>query len=178
MDDLHDRLFQLAQEGSGDWRDLPAQWRKRWLRRMLVLLGMSCLAFSITAFWLSHIAAESSVQSADSQAVEVVQAHLAALHRGDFRAAYALFSPRLQRRMPFGEFRSIMEAHLPLLRGKTSVFPETTAAGRVVVDINFHGTARMDLTAEFILVRSDGRWCIDQIHWNLERLHPRHLLRA
>lgn len=137
---------------------------------MLTLLGAACLAFSLTSLWLARQAQHSSIRNADSQAMEVVRAHFAALDRGDFRAAYSLFSIRLRREMPFEEFQDVMQAHLPLLQGKVSVFPETTSARRVVVDIDFTGDRRMSLTAEFTLVRREGRWWIDDIHWNLNRV--------
>jgi hypothetical protein len=175
VDDPHDGLFRLMQD-AGEGNQASAAARKRWLRRMMALLGTSCLAFALTALWLARQASRTSLQSADSQAVEVVQAHFAAIDRGDFRAAYGLFSTRLRREMPFDEFREIMEAHLPLLQGRVSVYPETTGAGRVVVDIAFHGRQPMGLTAEFMLVRSRGRWWIDNFHWNVERPRPQHLI--
>lgn len=178
MEDPYERLFLQARQQAGAWDDRSAGTRKRWRRRMLVLLATSCVAFGLTAVWLSGLSAQTSTRSADSQAVKVVEAHFAALHRGDFRAAYALFSTRLRHRMPFQEFHAIMEAHLPLLRGRVSVFPEKTTVGRVVVDIAFRGTNPADLTAEFTLVRRSGRWWIDDIQWNIERPQPQRLMRA
>ncbi len=137
---------------------------------MLTLLGAACLAFSLTSIWLARQAQRSSIQDADSEALEVVRAHFAALDRGDFHAAYSLFSFRLRHQMSFEEFQDVMQAHLPLLQGRVSVFPATTSVGRVVVDIDFTGDRQTDLTAEFTVVHSDGRWCIDDIHWNLNRV--------
>lgn len=178
MGDPHERLFQLARAGPEAWGPRSADSRKRWLLRMLVLLGASCLAFSLTAVWLSRLSAYTSAQNANSGAVEVVRAHFAALHRGDFRAAYSLFSSRLRREVPFEEFQDIMKAHRSLLRGKVSVFPEMSSRRRVVVAIDFHPRGHIDVTAEFTLVRSGGRWWIDHIHWDLERLRPRHVMYA
>jgi hypothetical protein len=172
VDDPHDRLFQLTEHAPGVWGSQPDASRRRWLRAMLALLGATCLAFGLTALWLSRLSAQSSIRTADSQAIEVVQAHFAALHRGDYRAAYALFSTRLRHEMPFPVFHQIMEAHQPLLEGKPSVFPETTSARRVVVDIAFHGAERMDMTAELTLVRSGGHWWIDDVHWSVEQTQP------
>ncbi|HVB33583.1 MAG TPA: DUF4864 domain-containing protein [Patescibacteria group bacterium] len=178
MEDPQERLFHLVREQAGAGDDGSPGSRNRGLRRMMVLLATSCLAFGLTALWLSRLAAQTSTRGADSQAVKVVEAHFAALHRGDFRAAYALFSTHLRREMSFQEFHEIMEAHLPLLRGKVSVFPETITAGRVVVDIAFRGTNPADLTAVFTLVQSGGRWWIDAIHWDIERPRPQRLIRA
>lgn len=178
MEDPFERLFDQARDQAAGWDDRSAGIRKRWLRRMLVLLVTSCVAFGLTAVWLSHLSAQTSTRSADSQAVKVVEAHFAALHRGDFRAAYALFSSRLRREMPFQEFHAIIQAHLPLMRGRVSVFPEKTTAGRVVVDIAFHGNSPADLTAEFTLIRKKGRWWIDSMHWDIERPQPQRLMHA
>ena len=175
MNDPHDRLFRLIQEAPGDRREDSAKVRKRWLRRMITLLGMSCLAFGVTALWLSRAPSPASLRNADFQAEKVVRAHFAALDRGDYRAAYALFSKRLRREMPFNQFHEVMEDHLLLLQGKVIVYPERTTAGRVVVEVAFRGIQSMDLTAEFVLIHSGGRWWIDNMRWNLERTRPQHL---
>jgi len=172
VDHPDERLFHLTREEPRPWDNGSAELRRRWLRRLLVMLGASCLAFSLTSLWLSHLAQRTSIQDADSQAVNVVRAHFAALYRGDFQAAYALFSTRLRREMSFEEFQDVMQAHLPLLQGKVSVFPATASARRVVVDIDLQGGRHIDLTAEFTVVRSDGRWWIDGVHWNLNRVRP------
>lgn len=148
------------------------------MRQTLVLLVASCVAFTLAAMWLSGISTRSSNIRADSQAVRVVQAHFEALHRGDFHAAYALFSARLRRQLPFEEFHEMMLTHIPMLRGRVSVVPETTTANRIVVNIDFSRSGDMGLTAEFTLVRNNGRWWIDDVHWGLERLRPEHLDRA
>jgi hypothetical protein len=178
VDDLHARFFHLSESAPSGLDPQTMELRKRWLRGMMILVGVFCLAFGLSALWLSHLAARTSVQNADSEAMQVVKAHFAALHRGDFQAAYALFSSRLRREMPFDEFHDVMLAHLPLLDGRESVFPETTTARRVVVDIHFIGSENMFLTAEFTLVRNGGRWWIDNIQWNIERMRPQHVIRA
>lgn len=175
MDDPHDRLFRLMQHTPGDFNGDSAEARNRWLRWMIALLGTSCLAFAVAALWLSSFPSPASLQSADFQAESVVRAHFAALDRGDYRAAYALFSKRLRHEMPFDQFHEIMEDHLQLLQGKVIVYPARTSAGRVVVDIAFRRIQPMDLTAEFTLVRSGGHWWIDNMRWNLERTRPQHL---
>ena len=175
MDDPHDQLFRLMQQAPGHRYDDSAQARKRWLRRMIALMGTSCVVFALTVLWLSRLPSPASLQNADFQAEKVVRAHFAALDRGDFRAAYALFSKRLRQEMPFDQFHEIMESHLQLLQGRVIVYPARTSAGRVVVDIAFHEIQPMALTAEFTLVRSDGHWWIDSMHWNLERMRPQNL---
>lgn len=175
MDDPHDQLFRLMQQAPENRHGDSAEARKRWLRWMIALLGTSCLAFALAALWLSRVPSPASLQSADFQAEKVVRAHFAALDRGDYRAAYALFSKRLRNEMPFDQFHEIMESHLRLLQGKVIVYPATTSAGRVVVDISFRGIQPMDLTAEFTLIRNGGRWWIDNMSWNLERTRPQHL---
>lgn len=180
VEDPHERLFQLAREGPDAWSDRSLIWRKRWRQWMLVLLGTSFFAFSVSAVWLSRLTVQTPNHDANSQAVKVVQEHFAALRRGDFLSAYSLFSPRLRRKMPFQEFHAVMETRLSLLQGRMSVFPEESKAGRVVVDAAFHGNRRrhMNLTAEFMLVRSSGRWLIDDMHWNMERVRPQRVIHA
>lgn len=175
VDDPHDQLFRQMHQGPDIEHHDSAYARKRWLWRMTALLGTSCLAFAVAALWLSRLPSPASLQKADIQAEKVVRAHFAALDRGDYRAAYALFSQRLRHEMPFDQFHEIMENHLQLLQGKVIVYPARTSAGRVVVDISFSGIQPMDLTAEFTLVRNNGHWLIDNMRWNLERMRPQHL---
>lgn len=172
MGDPHDRLFQFTEQASGMWDTRPVASRRQWLRAMLALLGAACLLFGLAALWLSRLSSQSVMRAADSQAMEVVQQHFEALDRGDYRAAYALFSTRLRHEMPFPVFHQVMESHQLLFEGRPSVFPEVTSASRVVVNIAFHGAEQMDMSAELTLVRAHGRWWIDDVRWSLERSRP------
>lgn len=175
MDDPHDQLFRLMHQAPGSRHDASPEARKRWLRGMIALLGISCLAFAVVVLWLSRLPSPASLQNADFQAEQVVRAHFAALDRGDYRAAYSLFSERLRHQMPFNQFHEIMEDHLQMLQGRVIVYPARTTAGRVVMDISFRGVRSMDLTAEFTLVHMNGHWLIDNMRWNMERTRPQHL---
>lgn len=151
----------------------PGTRQSRWMLRTFVLLIACCAAFGMAALWLTHFTTSLSIQKADSEATSVVRAHFAALDRGDFRAAYDQFSPRYRRHLPFHLFEAMVVGHWQILRGGVVVFPQSATPSRVVLHVNFEGQASMGLTADFTLVRSSGRWWIDDVSWGQQRSLPR-----
>lgn len=143
--------------------------QRAWLRRMLFLLVFSCVVFGLLALWFSHLSNSVSLQKADSEATKVVREHFAALERGDYRAAYEQFSPRYRRQIPFPMFVQMVVGHWQMLQGQATVFPQSATPNRVIVHVEFAGTRDVSLTAEFTLVRDNGRWWIDNVDWERKR---------
>jgi hypothetical protein len=152
--------------------DAPHPRQGHWMLRTVVLLIVSCVAFGVAALWLSRLTASLSIQRADSEATSVVRAHLAALERGDFRAAYDQFSPRYRRHLPFHLFEAMVMGHWQILQGGVVVFPQSATPTRVVLHVNFEAPVSMGLTADFTLIRSNGRWWIDDVSWGQQRSLP------
>ena len=154
----------------------PSGRSRRWLIALLALLGVSLIAFGVTTFWLSRLATPLAIAEADTQATSLVRAHFAALERGDFRAAYDQFSARYRDQIPFAIFREIMATHWSLLQGQVTVIPQSATPARVVLGVDFSNPAGATINAEFTLVRTAGRWWIDNVRWGRERLQ--HLIRS
>lgn len=161
----------------GEWHEESQAIERRdavrqriWLRRMLFLLVACCLAFALTTLWFSRLSTARSIEKADSQATTVVREHFAALERGDYRTAYEQFSDRFRRKMSFEVFVSMVAGHWSMMNGQATVFPQSATPSRVVVRVNFAATGNVSLTAEFTLVRSRGRWWIDDVSWTSRRM--------
>lgn len=153
-----------------------AQRERLWLRRMLILLVACCTAFALTALWFSHLSASLSIEEANTQATRVVREHFAALERGDLRTAYGQFSARYRKRMSFALFEQMIAGHWRILSGQVTVLPQSATPNRVVLHVGFEESSGTSLSAEFTLVRSHGRWWIDNVLWGAERVQ--HLIRA
>lgn len=168
-DPLIRRLEEWHQESQAvDRRDAVRQ--RIWLRRMLFLLVICCLAFAVTTLWFSRLSASLSIEKADSQATSLVRAHFAALQRGDYRTAYDELSARFRRQMPFQVFVTMIAGHWEMMSGRATVSPHASTPNRVVVRVNFAANEGLSLTAEFTLVRARGRWWIDGVSWTSHRV--------
>ncbi len=136
---------------------------------MLILLVGSCVAFGLAAVWFSRLSNSLSIERADSEATKVVREHFAALERGDYRAAYEQFSPRYRQQIPFPTFVQEVVGHWQMLKGEATVFPQPATPNRVIVHVDFAASGNSSLTAEFTMVRENGRWWIDNVSWQQER---------
>jgi ketosteroid isomerase-like protein len=138
---------------------------RRWFWLMAALAAVGCITFALTTLWLTRIENPLAMAQADTQATQLVEAHFAALERGDFRAAYDQFSARFRRRLSFKTFQIAMANHWRLLRGNLTLFPHAETANRVMVNIHFEGDEGTELNAEFTLIRRANRWWIDDVRW-------------
>lgn len=144
--------------------------QKIWLRRMLILLVTCCTAFALSTLWFSRLSTSLSIEKADSEATGVVREHFAALERGDYRTAYQQFSARYRERMPYEAFVEMVVGHWNMLRGEATMFPQSATPNRVIVRVDFAGNRDMSLSAEFTVIRTNGRWWIDEVSWRRARL--------
>ncbi len=62
--------------------------------------------------------------------------------------------------------------HWQILQGGVVVFPQSATPTRVVLHVNFEAPVSMGLTADFTLIRSNGRWWIDDVSWGQQRSLP------
>ena len=163
MDDSPSPIFPVEEPPEGGPFD-DRRYR-RWLWLVVALLAVSCIAFALTTLWLSRMENPVAMAQADTQATQLVEAHFAALERGDFRTAYDQFSARLRRRLSFETFSTAMATHWSLLEGRVTMFPHAETANRVTVAIHFNGDEGTEVDAEFSLIRDASRWWIDNVRW-------------
>jgi hypothetical protein len=139
--------------------------RKRSFRRNLyMLLLLALAAFVLTSWILVHLDAPFSAYANGPQ--QVVRAQLRALERGQLRPAYDLFSARYRQQVSFDAWRELVVTHSRMFHADVVRTGTPAQAGpRVNLEIFLHATDEKDYRARFTLIRSDGRWWIDDVHW-------------
>jgi hypothetical protein len=83
--------------------------------------------------------------------------------------AYDMFSPRYRGQVSFDTWHQLFITHwrmfhADVLRSET---PAQSGKG-VTLEIYLHGGDDRDYRARFTLIRTDGRWWIDDVHWEQE----------
>jgi Domain of unknown function (DUF4864) len=139
--------------------------RKQGFRRNLyMLLTLALAAFVLTSWILVRLDAPFAAYSSGPQ--EVVRAQLRALERGQLRPAYDLFSARYRQQVSFDAWRELVVTHSRMFHADVVRAGTPAQAGpRVNLEIFLHGADEKDYRARFTLIRSDGRWWIDDVHW-------------
>jgi hypothetical protein len=85
------------------------------------------------------------------------------------RPAYDMFSPRYRGQVSFDTWHELFVRHWRMFHASV-VRAETTSefGPGVTMEIFLHGSDDKDYRARFTLIRSDGRWWIDDVHWTEE----------
>jgi hypothetical protein len=142
--------------------------RRRGFRRNLyLLLSLALAAFILTSWILVRLDSPFGIFSTGPQ--EIVRAQLRALDRGELRPAYDMFSPRYRGQVSFDTWHELFVRHwrmfhADVVRAET---PAYTGPG-VTLEIYLHGADDKDYRARFSLIRTEGRWWIDDVHWTQE----------
>jgi Domain of unknown function (DUF4864) len=142
--------------------------RKRGFRNNLfVLLGLTLTAFILSAWILVRVESPFGMFSTGPQ--EVVRAQLRALDHGELRPAYDMFSPRYRGQVSFDTWHELFIRHWRMFHADVvrSEAPAQSSRG-VMLEIYLHGADDKDYRARFTLIRTDGRWWIDDVHWEQE----------
>jgi hypothetical protein len=142
--------------------------RRRGFRHNLyLLLSLALAAFILTSWILVRLDSPFGVFSSGPQ--EIVRAQLRALDRGELRPAYDMFSPRYRGQVSFDTWHELFVRHWRMFHGDV-VRAETPAYSGpgVTLEIYLHGADDKDYRARFTLIRTDGRWWIDDVHWTQE----------
>jgi hypothetical protein len=141
--------------------------RRGFRHNLILLLSLALAAFILTAWILVRLDAPLGYFSSGPQ--EIVRAQLRALDRGELRPAYDMFSARYRGQVSFDTWHEMFVTHwrmfhADVVRAET---PEIRGPG-VTLEIYLHSADDKDYRARFTLVRSDGRWWIDDVHWTQE----------
>lgn len=165
--------------------------RRTLLRRLATLLGTGTLAFTLTTWLLlrhesrgphavppAPTAAQPGGTPADSPAasedavgaaLRTARAQLEALNQDDISGAYSYFSSAYRTRVSLATFRKLVRAHRDMFHTEEQeVRMRGQSEGRVLLDIHVSSDDDEDYVAQFTLVRVDGRWCVDNLHWGLD----------
>jgi hypothetical protein len=159
----------LAQDG----RIVVAAHEEALLRRrgfrhnLFLLLSLALAAFILTSWILVRVDSPFGIFSTGPQ--EIVRAQLRALDRGELRPAYDMFSARYRGQVSFDTWHELFVTHWRMFHADVvrSETPSMSGPG-VTLEIYLHGADDRDYRARFTLVRTDGRWWIDDVHWTQE----------
>jgi hypothetical protein len=138
--------------------------RRNFRHNLLLLLSLTLAAFILTAWILVRVDAPFGIFSTGPQ--EIVRAQLRALDRGELRPAYDMFSPRYRGQVSFDTWHELFVRHWRMFHADVvrADTPPQSGPG-VTLEIYLHGADDKDYRARFTLIRTDGRWWIDDVHW-------------
>jgi hypothetical protein len=141
--------------------------RSSFRHNLFLLLWLTLAAFVLTSWILVRVDAPFGIFSTGPQ--EIVRAQLRALDRGELRPAYDMFSARYRGQVSFDTWHELFVRHWRMFHADV-VRAETPAISGpgVTLEIYLHGADDKDYRARFTLIRTDGRWWIDDVHWTQE----------
>jgi hypothetical protein len=141
--------------------------RNRFRQNLFLLLSLSLAAFILTSWILVRVDSPFGIFSTGPQ--EIVRAQLRALDRGELRPAYDMFSPRYRGQVSFDTWHQLFITHWRMFHADVvrSESPSFSGPG-VILEIYLHGADDRDYRARFTLIRTDGHWWIDDVHWTEE----------
>jgi uncharacterized protein DUF4864 len=141
--------------------------RRSFRHNLFLLLSLALAAFILTSWILVRLDAPFGFFSSGPQ--EIVRAQLRALDRGELRPAYDMFSPRYRGQVSFDTWHELFVTHWRMFHADVvrSEIPAFVGPG-VTLEIYLHGADNKDYRAHFTLIRTDGRWWIDDVHWTQE----------
>jgi hypothetical protein len=141
--------------------------RRSFRNNLFLLLSLALAAFILTAWILVRVDAPFGIFSTGPQ--EIVRAQLRALDRGELRPAYDMFSPRYRGQVSFDTWHELFVRHWRMFHADV-VRAETPAIDGpgVTLEIYLHSADDRDYRARFTLIRTEGRWWIDDVHWTQE----------
>jgi hypothetical protein len=141
--------------------------RRSFRHNLLLLLSLALAAFILTSWTLVRVDAPFGIFFTGPQ--EIVRAQLRALDRGELRPAYDMFSARYRGQVSFDTWHELFVTHWRMFHADVvrSETPAISGPG-VTLEIYLHGVDGRDYRARFALIRTDGRWWIDDVHWTQE----------
>ena len=151
---------------AGAYKDAASR-RRSFRHNLFLLLSLALAAFILTAWILVRVDAPFGIFSTGPQ--EIVRAQLRALDRGELRPAYDMFSARYRGQVSFDTWHELFVTHWRMFHADVvrSETPSISGPG-VTLEIYLHGADDNDYRALFTLIRTDGRWWIDDVHWTQE----------
>ena len=148
----------------------PEPDRARLRRRLLALLAVGLMAFTLATWTLVRVVSPFEWLAGGSGAARVVRAQLEALSRGELRAAYDLFSPRYREQVPFEVFHELVVSHRRMFRIRELEFSEREQThSRAVLEAQLVAADGERYRARYTLVRDNGRWWVDDLRWGAAR---------
>jgi hypothetical protein len=138
--------------------------RRSFRRNLLLLLSLSLAAFILTAWILVRVDAPFGLFSTGPQ--EIARAQLRALDRGELRPAYDMFSARYRQQVSFDVWHELCVTHWRMFHAEVLRAGTPAQSGpRATLEMHLRGADDKEYRARFTLIRLEGRWWIDDVHW-------------
>jgi hypothetical protein len=138
--------------------------RRSFRRNLALLLSFSLAAFVLTTWILVRVDSPFGAFSTGPQ--EVAQAQLRALDRGELRPAYDMFSARYREQVSFDVWHELVITHWRMFHAEVLRAGTPAQSGpRVTLEIHLRGADDNEYRARYTLIRLEGRWWIDDVHW-------------
>jgi len=154
----------LPQAHGGKFHTQAESRRRNFLHNLYLLLSLTLATFTLTAWILVRI--DSPFGPFSTGPREIVRAQLLALDRGELRPAYDMFSPRYRGQVSFDVWHELIVTHWRMFHAEVLRTEEPAKSGPgVSLEIYLRGADDRDYRARFLVIRSEGRWWIDDVHW-------------
>lgn len=157
----------LAEPRASDFYGNVESRRRSFRNTLFLLLSLTLAAFTLTAWILVRVDSPFGIFSSGPQ--EIVRAQLLALDRGELRPAYDMFSSRYRGQVSFEVWHELIVTHWRMFHAEVLRSEEPSKSGPgVSLEVYLRGADDRDYRARFLLIRTQGRWWIDDVHWSLE----------
>jgi len=139
------------------------------LRRLLALLVAGGTAFTLTTWVLVRYDNPLGILRPAPGPAKVVQAHLEALSRGEVRTAYEMFSQQYREKVSFEAYQELVVRHRRMFSLREFEFSREEESGvNASLETRIVAMDGARYVARFTLVRAEGRWWIDGVHWGAD----------
>ncbi len=138
--------------------------RRNFRHNLQLLLSLTLAAFTLTAWILVRVDSPFGLFSTGPQ--DVARAQLRALDRGEVRPAYDMFSPRYRQQVSFDVWHELIITHWRMFHAEVLRTGTSAQSGpRATLEMYLRGADDKTYRARFTLIRQNGRWWIDDVHW-------------
>jgi hypothetical protein len=138
--------------------------RRSFRRNLALLLYFSLAAFILTTWILVRVDSPFGAFSTGPQ--DVARAQLRALDRGELRPAYEMFSVRYRQQVSYDVWHELVSTHWRMFHAEVLGSSAPAQSGpRATLEMHLRGADDKEYRARFTLIRLQGRWWIDDVHW-------------
>lgn len=146
---------------------LTERGRRVFLRRVSWLLVAGIISFVAVSWMLARTTGVGIYGSRSSDPVAVVRVELGSLASGDLESAYAQLSERYRKEVSFDDYHALVSTHRRMfLTRQYRVTRRDKYKGQIFIDAQLTSSTGQHFTARFTLIQVNGRWWIDDLHWD------------
>jgi hypothetical protein len=168
MDDpIHRTPYAPLMDAGVDPCDLHRAARREFLRRLRILLLAGLAAFTLVVWTLVSVESPLERLGLVSGPRRMIRAHLAALSRGEARAAYEHFSLHYREQIPWPAYQQMIASHRDMFRTQLVGFRDRPGEGpHTVLDTELVSANGRRYVVRFTVVKDGSRWLIERVRWS------------